>query len=156
MENIFKALRRLAEEFPDLEFIFPVHMNPLIGGQARKILGEIENIKLVGAVGYSDMAKLLKLCYAVMTDSGGLQEEAPALNKPVLVLRETTERGEGIDAGTAMLAGGEDEDIIYALGKRLVNDQRLYNSMAQAPNPYGDGSASRKIVDWIEAYHRHG
>ena len=154
MQNIFSAIAKLAHEFRDVEFVFPVHPNPNVGKQARSVLDGISNVALVSAVDYSDMAKLLKLCYAVLTDSGGLQEEAPALDKPVLVLRETTERGEGVDAGTAILAGAESAEMIYTLAKRLLTDDQLYNSMAKAPNPYGDGSASRNIVDWIEALHR--
>ncbi len=156
MKNIFGAIKQLALEEPGCEFIFPVHPNPNVQKQAREALGGIKNIHLIEPVGYSDYANLVKLSYFVMTDSGGIQEDAPSLNKPVLVLRETTERGEGIDAGTAMLAGGEDQQVIYSLAKRLLTDKRLYDTMAQAENPYGDGSAGRKIVDWIESYHRNG
>jgi UDP-N-acetylglucosamine 2-epimerase (non-hydrolysing) len=155
MKNIFGAISRLAQDQADCAFIFPVHPNPRVQEQAHAALDHHDNVYLTEPLGYSDLAQVMKLSYMIMTDSGGIQEEAPALNKPLLVLRETTERGEGIDAGTAMLAGGEDEDLIYNLAKRLLTDERVYNTMAQAPNPYGDGSAARKIVDWIESYHRN-
>jgi UDP-N-acetylglucosamine 2-epimerase (non-hydrolysing) len=155
MKNIFGAISRLAAEQPDCVFIFPVHPNPQVQKQAREALEHHDNVHLTEPLGYSDLAQLMKLSYMIMTDSGGIQEEAPALDKPLLVLRETTERGEGIDAGTAMLAGGEDANLIYTLARRLLNDKRVYQTMAQAPNPYGDGSAARKIVDWIESYHRN-
>jgi UDP-N-acetylglucosamine 2-epimerase (non-hydrolysing) len=155
MSNIFGAIRKLALEERDCVFVFPVHLNPIVQKQAHEFLDELDNVHMIEPLGYSDMAKLLKLCYFIMTDSGGIQEEAPALDKPLLVLRETTERGEGIDAGTAMLAGGKDEEVIYSLAKRLLHDERTYETMAQAENPYGDGSAARKIVDWIESYHRN-
>jgi UDP-N-acetylglucosamine 2-epimerase (non-hydrolysing) len=154
MSNIFGAIKQLAEEEKGCEFIFPVHPNPLVQKQAHEVLDELDNVHMIEPLGYSDMAKLMKLSYMIMTDSGGIQEEAPALDKPLLVLRETTERGEGIDAGTAMLAGGESQQVIYSLAKRLLTDERTYQTMATAQNPYGDGSAGRKIVDWIEAYHR--
>jgi UDP-N-acetylglucosamine 2-epimerase (non-hydrolysing) len=154
MHNIFAAVHQLAVEEQDCVFIFPVHLNPIIQKQAHEMLENLPNVHLIEPLGYSDIARLMQLSYFIMTDSGGLQEEAPALNKPVLVLRETTERGEGIDAGTAMLAGSEDQQVIYSLAKRLLTDERTYRTMAEAENPYGDGSAARKIVDWIEAYHR--
>jgi UDP-N-acetylglucosamine 2-epimerase (non-hydrolysing) len=155
MHNIFAAIRQLAVEEKDCQFVFPVHLNPIVQKQAHELLDELPNVHMIEPLGYSDMARLMEYCYFIMTDSGGIQEEAPSLNKPVLVLRETTERGEGIDAGTAMLAGGKDQQVIYSLAKRLLHDERTYQTMANAENPYGDGSAGRKIVDWIESFHRN-
>jgi UDP-N-acetylglucosamine 2-epimerase (non-hydrolysing) len=154
MHNIFSAIRKLALEEKNCEFIFPVHLNPVVQRQAHELLDELDNVHLIEPLVYSDLAKLMQYCYLIMTDSGGIQEEAPSLDKPLLVLRETTERAEGIDAGVAMLAGGKDEDLIYSLTKRLLTDERVYQTMAEAENPYGDGSAARKIVDWIESFHR--
>jgi UDP-N-acetylglucosamine 2-epimerase (non-hydrolysing) len=157
MKNIFSAIARLAkDDGKDCLFIFPVHPNPKVRKQATELLGGLPNVHLIEPLSYSDLTKLMKLSHFIMTDSGGIQEEAPALNKPVVVLRETTERGEGLEAGTAVLAGGEDEDRIYTLAKRLLTDKQLYDSMANATNPYGDGTAAQKIVNRLEAFSSNG
>lgn len=152
MGNIFGAIRQLALEETDCQFVFPVHLNPKVQKHAREVLGDLENVLLIDPLGYSDLAKVMKCSYIVMTDSGGIQEEAPALGKPVMVLRETTERPEGVEAGTAVLAGSADQEKIYTIAKRLFHDQEFYDGMAKAVNPYGDGSAAKRIVDAIESY----
>ena len=149
MESIFRAIKRLSIKHTEVQFVFPIHMNPKIRKHAEELLKDQKNILLTQPVSYRDIAKLMKLSYLVMTDSGGIQEEAPALGKPVLVLRSTTERPEGIDAGTAILAG-VDEEKIYYLADSLIEDQEKYKRMAQAVNPYGDGAASIKIADIIK------
>lgn len=148
MENIFKALRYIVENNSDIEMVYPVHMNPVIRETADKILGDIDQIHLIEPLDVNELHNLMNKCYMVMTDSGGLQEEAPALGKPVLVLRNETERPEAVEAGTVKVAGVETENIIY-LAQMLLNDKEEYNKMAKAVNPYGDGSASKRIVDTI-------
>jgi UDP-N-acetylglucosamine 2-epimerase (non-hydrolysing) len=146
LNAIYSAISRLTKEFDDVEFIFPVHLNPVVQEQAKKALGKNDRVHLINPLGYSDLANLMNASYMVMTDSGGIQEEAPALGKPVLVLRDTTERPEGIDAGTAELVG-TDEEAIFKKAKQLLGNQTEYIKMAQATNPYGDGTASKQIVD---------
>lgn len=148
MEKIFGGIRRVVEEFNDVEIVFPVHPNPIVRGAAEKILGKISRVHLVRPLDYRDMVMVMKKCYLVATDSGGLQEEAPALGKPVLVLRNTTERPEGIAAGTLKLAGTSSEQVYRAI-KLLLGDKELYRKMSQVKNPYGDGKASQKIVQVI-------
>lgn len=145
MASIFRGIRQIADEFEDVEIIYPVHLNPNVQKTAKKILASHQRIRLIKPVIYSDMVKLMKNCYLVATDSGGLQEEAPAFNKPVLVLRDETERVEGIKAGTLKLVG-TDEKKVYRELKRLLEDKEEYRKMAQAKNPYGDGKASQRIV----------
>lgn len=145
MEGIHKAISIIVGEYDDVEVVFPVHPNPLVKEMAQKILGKTTKVHLVDPLDYRDMAMVMKKCYMVMTDSGGLQEEAPALNKPVLVLRETTERQEGIDAGTLKLVGVKEKNIVNA-AVELLEDQEKYNLMANAVNPYGDGLAAKRIV----------
>ncbi len=148
MEAIFSAIKRLAGEFSDLLFVFPVHLNPAIQKHATDTFKDVANVVLTEPLGYSDLAKVMQMSYLVMTDSGGIQEEAPALGKPVLVLRDTTERPEGVEAGTAKLAGTA-ADKIYEYAKELITDSAAYEKMAKAINPYGDGTAAKQIVEII-------
>lgn len=151
MEQIFAAVRQIAGEFPDVQVIYPVHPAPVVRKTANRILGGVANISLIEPLDAIDMHRLMSKSYLVMTDSGGIQEEAPSLGKPVLVLRQETERPEAVAAGTVMLAGVETEHIV-GLARRLLTDQSAYHEMAQAVNPYGDGMACRRIVDAI-LYH---
>jgi UDP-N-acetylglucosamine 2-epimerase (non-hydrolysing) len=148
LENICKAVKRIVEEYKDVEVVYSVHLNPAVRNVAFKILGEQERIHLLDPLEMQDMHNLLNKSYLVLTDSGGLQEEVPSMGKPVLVLRNVTERPEGIEAGTLRLAGVE-ENTIYELTKSLIEDANQYNKMANAVNPYGDGNASSRIVDII-------
>lgn len=148
MEGIFYAIRELVEKYPDLEVVFPVHLNPKVQRPAKQILGDNSRIHLLDPLSYNDIAKVLKGCYLVMTDSGGLQEEAPSLGKPVLVLRKTTERPEGIRAGTLKLAGVEKEKIVKE-AQKLLDNHKEYKKMARSVNPYGDGKAAQRTVEAI-------
>ena len=148
MTNIMKALRRLAEDFPEAELVYPVHLSPVVRNAAQEYLSGHERIHLIDPLTPDEMHNLMARATFVMTDSGGLQEEAPALGRPVLVLRRETERPEAVEAGTVLLAGTEEEEV-YAQGARLLTDQAAYDRMAHAVNPYGDGEACRRIVDAI-------
>lgn len=145
MEDIFAAVARIARDFPDTLTVYPVHMSPTVRECAHRLLGGIENIVLTEPLDAMDMHKLMSRSYMVMTDSGGIQEEAPSLGKPVLVLRRETERPEAVRAGTVALAG-VDTDRIYELAARLLSDSRAYAEMAHAVNPYGDGRACPRIA----------
>ena len=145
LENICLALKDIADRYPDVEIIYSVHLNPVVQETARKILGEHPQIKLIAPLGVQDMHNLMDKSYLILTDSGGLQEEAPSLGKPVLVLRNETERPEAVKAGTVKLAG-TDRDIIFNLASQLLEDDKEYSKMAKAVNPYGDSKASRRIV----------
>jgi UDP-N-acetylglucosamine 2-epimerase (non-hydrolysing) len=151
MQQIFAAIKRLANDFADLLFIFPVHLNPTIQAAAAEAFASSANVFLTSPLGYSDLAQIMKRSYLVLTDSGGIQEEAPALGKPVLVLRQTTERPEGIEAGTAKLVG-TDTEAIYQAANELLTDEEAYAKMAKATNPYGDGTAAQRIVSVIEGF----
>ena len=151
MANIMTALRRVADAFPDVELVYPVHLSPVVREAAGKYLSGHPRIHLIDPLSADEMHNLMARCYLVMTDSGGLQEEAPALGKPVLVLRRETERPEAVAAGTVQLAGVEEEPIFQAAA-RLLRDEPAYRAMAHAVNPYGDGQACRRIADAIE-YH---
>ena len=151
IENIFGAVKKIAEEYNNVCIIYPMHKNPVIREMAEKILGNNENVKLIEPLDVLDFHNFMSKAYLILTDSGGIQEEAPALGKPVLVLRNTTERPEGISAGTLKLVG-TDEDKIYNNTKILLDDEIEYNKMSMASNPYGDGKASIRIVDEIEKY----
>ena len=151
MEDIFRAVRHIAESYEDVEFVYPVHLSPAVRECARKYLGGVERIHLIEPLDVEQMHNLMARCHFVMTDSGGLQEEAPALGKPVLVLRRETERPEAIAAGTVKLAGVEYEDIVR-LAKELLDDPACFDAMAKAVNPYGDGHACERIADAIEWY----
>lgn len=145
MRNMFKAIKRLLQEHDDIQVVYPMHMNPVVRETANDILGSDERIHLIEPLDMYDFHNFQAKSYMILTDSGGIQEEAPSLGKPVLVLRDTTERPEGIEAGTLKLAGTE-EETIYQLAKQLLVDETIYTSMAHAANPYGDGKASQRIV----------
>ncbi len=151
MRNIFKAIKRIAEEYNDVEVVYPVHLNPAVREPANEILGDIKNVHLIAPLDVQELHNLMDRSYMVMTDSGGLQEEAPALGKPVLVLRQETERPEAVEAGTVRMAGVEEEKI-YNLAKLLLDDKEEYEKMNKATNPYGDGKASMRIVEAIKFY----
>ncbi|MFZ1596801.1 MAG: UDP-N-acetylglucosamine 2-epimerase (non-hydrolyzing) [Anaerolineae bacterium] len=144
------ALRQIVERNPDVTLVYPVHLNPQVREPVMRILAGHERIHLLEPVEYRTLVYLLKRCWLVLTDSGGIQEEAPVLGKPVLVLRRDTERPEGIEAGNARLVGTEQADIVRAT-ERLLHDESAYQAMAQAASPYGDGRAARRIVDAIVA-----
>ncbi len=148
MTNIMKALRRLAEDFPQADLVYPVHLSPVVRQAAQTYLAGHPRIHLIDPLTPDEMHNLMARSAFVMTDSGGLQEEAPALGRPVLVLRRETERPEAVAAGTVLLAGTEEENV-YAQGARLLTDQAAYDQMAHAVNPYGDGQACRRIADAI-------
>lgn len=149
MAHIMTALRRLAEDFSDVELVYPVHLSPVVREAAAKYLSGHPRIHLIDPLDVQEMHNLMARAYLVMTDSGGLQEEAPALGRPVLVLRRETERPEAITAGTVKLAGTE-EETVYQMAAELLRDQSAYAAMAHAVNPYGDGFACHRIVDAIE------
>lgn len=146
MRNMFRAIKRLLAEHTDVQVVYPVHMNPAVREIANDILGDDPRIHLIEPLEVFDFHNFAARSFMILTDSGGVQEEAPSLGKPVLVLRDTTERPEGIEAGTLKLAG-TDEETIYMLAKELLNDKAAYEAMAKASNPYGDGFASQRIVD---------
>jgi len=148
MENIFRAIKRIAQEYKDIEIVYPIHKNPKIRELANEILEKQDNIKIIEPLEVIEFHNLMNNSYLILTDSGGIQEEAPSLGKPVLVLRDTTERPEGIEAGTLKLIG-TDEQKIYEETKKLIDDKEEYEKMAKAVNPYGDGFASKRIVDTI-------
>lgn len=148
MRHIFKAIRKIVEEFKDVKVLYPIHLNPKVREIAHEILNGCDRIKLIEPLEVIDFHNFINNCYMIMSDSGGVQEEAPSLGKPVLVLRDTTERPEGIKAGTLKLVG-TDENNIYNETKKLLIDKNVYDMMSKASNPYGDGHASRRIVDAI-------
>lgn len=149
MKNMFRAIRRIVDEHEDVKVIYPIHLNPYIREIADEILSGDDRIRIIEPLDVMDFHNFLNRCYLVLTDSGGIQEEAPSLGKPVLVMRDTTERPEGIDAGTLRLVG-TDEEIIYQNFKRLLEDKKEYTKMSRASNPYGDGFACKKIADILE------
>ncbi|HEX7849404.1 MAG TPA: UDP-N-acetylglucosamine 2-epimerase (non-hydrolyzing) [Sphingomonas sp.] len=144
LKSVAQAVRRIANR-PDVAVIFPVHPNPNVRGPMAEVLGGIDNVAMIDPLDYPNFVRLLSLCHFVMTDSGGVQEEAPALAKPVLVMRETTERPEGVVAGTAKLVGN-DEEVIVTEASRLLDDKAAYEAMARAHNPFGDGRSSERIA----------
>ena len=150
MHNMFRAIRRVIEEFPDVKAIYPIHMNPLVRKAADEELGGCDRIKIIEPLEVIDFHNFMARSFMIITDSGGIQEEAPSLGKPVLVMRDTTERPEGIDAGTLKLVGTE-EKTIYNEFKKLLSDENAYKLMAQAANPYGDGLACKRIADILTA-----
>ncbi|MCH5188494.1 MAG: UDP-N-acetylglucosamine 2-epimerase (non-hydrolyzing) [Oscillospiraceae bacterium] len=149
--NICRAAARLVRDFPDIELVYPVHLNPAVQDTAREVLGALPRVHLVDPLDVDVMHNAMSRCHLVMTDSGGLQEEAPALGKPVLVLRGETERPEAAEAGTVKIAGVH-EEVIYSLASQLLTDEAEYQKMSHAVNPYGDGNASRRIAEAI-LYH---
>ncbi len=148
MKNMFRAIKRILEEFDGIQVVYPVHLNPLVRQAADEVLGSNSKVHLIDPLEVLDFHNFLNKSHIIMTDSGGIQEEAPSLGKPVLVLRDTTERPEGVSAGTLRLAG-TDEDVIYNLTKSLLTNKDEYDKMSKASNPYGDGMASKYIVDAI-------
>ena len=145
MKNMFRAIRRVMDEHPDVKAIYPIHMNPVVRETANQILGDDERIHIIEPLDVLDFHNFMAHSYMILTDSGGIQEEAPSLGKPVLVMRDTTERPEGIKAGTLKLVG-TDEETIYTEFNRLLTDKVAYDAMAKASNPYGDGHACERIV----------
>lgn len=148
MRNIFKAVRRIVNEYPDIKVVYPVHLNPKVREVANEVFNGMDRVRLIEPLEVFDFHNFINKSYIILTDSGGIQEEAPSLGKPVLVLRDTTERPEGIEAGTLKLVGTS-EEVIYNETKKLLDDKEEYNKMSRASNPYGDGFASKYIVDAI-------
>lgn len=147
--NICEALKELAATHPEVEFIYPVHLNPKVQKPVREILSDIGNIKLINPLAYPAFVWLMEQSYLIITDSGGVQEEAPSLGKPVLVMRDTTERPEAVEAGTVILVGTDKQKIITET-TRLLTDERHYQKMSGLHNPYGDGKACQRIVDYVK------
>lgn len=150
LKNMFRAIKRIVDEHEDIKVIYPIHMNPVVRSIANEILGNNERIKIIEPLDVLDFHNFLNKSYLILTDSGGIQEEAPSLGKPVLVMRDTTERPEGVKAGTLKLVG-TDENVIYESFKMLLTNKDEYEKMSNASNPYGDGFASKKIVDILES-----
>ena len=148
MRHIFRAIRRIVDEFNDVKVVYPIHLNPKVRDVAKEVFDGCDKVKLIEPLEVFDFHNFQNKSFIILTDSGGIQEEAPSLGKPVLVLRDTTERPEGIKAGTLKLVG-TNEDIIYEETKKLLTDKKVYESMSMASNPYGDGTASKQIVDAI-------
>ncbi|RFA36715.1 UDP-N-acetylglucosamine 2-epimerase (non-hydrolyzing) [Virgibacillus dokdonensis] len=151
MQQMFRAIKRLVETHDDVHVVYPVHLNPVVKQAADEILGNDARIDLIDPLGVVDFHNFASRAHLILTDSGGVQEEAPSLGVPVLVLRDTTERPEGIEAGTLKLAGTEEEPI-YQMANELLTNKQAYEKMAKASNPYGDGQASRRIADTIVDY----
>lgn len=149
MKHMFRAIRRVMDEHPDVKAIYPIHMNPVVREIADSILGDDERIRIIEPLEVLDFHNFLNISYMILTDSGGIQEEAPSLGKPVLVMRDTTERPEGIAAGTLKLVGTE-EETIYQNFKSLLENKDEYEKMSKASNPYGDGFACKRIADILE------
>lgn len=149
MARMFRAIRRVCDEHPDIKVIYPIHMNPAVREIARKELSGLDRIHLIEPLDVLDFHNFMARCHLILTDSGGIQEEAPSLGKPVLVMRDTTERPEGLAAGTLKLVG-TDEEVIYRNFRLLLEDPQAYAAMSNASNPYGDGYASRRIADILE------
>ena len=149
MRNMFRAIKRIIDEKSDIKAIYPIHMNPVVREAAQEILGDTDRIRIIEPLEVLDFHNFLSRSHLILTDSGGIQEEAPSLGKPVLVMRDTTERPEGIAAGTLKLVG-TDEEVIYKTFKQLLEDQNEYDKMSKASNPYGDGFASKRIADILE------
>ena len=149
MYHIFRAIKRIVDEFADVKVVYPIHMNPVVREIADSILGDDERIRIIEPLDVLDFHNFLSRSYLILTDSGGIQEEAPSLGKPVLVMRDTTERPEGIKAGTLKLVG-TDEEVIYQNFKQLLEDEEAYRAMSTASNPYGDGFACKRIADILE------
>ncbi len=149
MQHMFKAIRRVLNEHPDIKAIYPIHMNPSVRDMANQELARCDRIRMIEPLDVLDFHNFLSRSYLILTDSGGIQEEAPSLGKPVLVMRDTTERPEGINAGTLKLVG-TNEETIYKSFSELLSDRRIYDKMSHASNPYGDGHAASRIADILE------
>ena len=152
MHHMFKAIRRIIDEHPDVKAIYPIHMNPIVREEANQELGNCDRIRIIEPLDVLDFHNFLARSYMIITDSGGIQEEAPSLGKPVLVMRDTTERPEGITAGTLKLVG-TNEKVIYDSFKELLENEESYEKMCHASNPYGDGFACKRIADILEVGH---
>lgn len=150
MRGMFRAIRRVLDKHDDVKVVYPVHLNPAVVSAANEVLGDIERVRLIKPLEVFEFHNLLAKAHIILTDSGGIQEEAPSLHKPVIVLRDTTERPEGVEAGTLKLAG-TDEDVIFKMIDELLSDPCEYEKMSRAKNPYGDGHASERIADAIIA-----
>ena len=148
MRHIFKAIKRIVNDFNDIKVVYPIHMNPKVREIAKEVFGDCDRVRLIEPLEVIDFHNFMNKAYIILTDSGGIQEEAPSLGKPVLVLRDTTERPEGIEAGTLKLVG-TNEEIIYEETKKLLTDEKTYQEMSEAHNPYGDGLARKRIADAI-------
>ena len=148
MRNVFKAINRIVERFDDVHVVFPMHKNPIVRKTVKETLIDCDRIHLIEPLDVVDFQNFANHSYMIMSDSGGVQEEAPSLGKPVLVLRDTTERPEGIEAGTLRLVGTS-EDKVFVSAKELLEDNDIYDQMSKASNPYGDGFASQRILDAI-------
>jgi UDP-N-acetylglucosamine 2-epimerase (non-hydrolysing) len=146
MINMFRAIKRILDEYSDIKAIYPIHLNPIVRDTAHKVFGDNPKLKIIEPLDVLDFHNMLAKSYLILTDSGGIQEEAPSLGKPVLVMRDTTERPEGIKAGTLKLVG-TNEDTIYQNFKLLLDDKDEYERMSKSSNPYGDGFACKKIAD---------
>lgn len=153
MRGIYLALREILEQYPDVEIVFPVHKNPAVRSVVSEVMGGLDRVHLIEPMEYAPFMNLMQKCHMVLTDSGGMQEEAPSLGKPVLVLRDTTERPEAVDAGTVVLAGTGKEAVLRE-SRKLLDDPDHYRRMSEALNPYGDGKASRRIAGFL--LHRYG
>ena len=148
MRRIFKAIKKITEEFDDVRVVYPVHLNPKVQEVAQEIFGDSDKVKLIEPLDVFDFHNFIKKAYIILSDSGGVQEEAPSLGTPVLVLRNTTERPEGVRAGTLKLVGTSTKKV-YSVTKKLLNNKFSYKRMSKAKNPYGDGHASKYIVNHI-------
>ena len=149
MHQMFRAIKRVLDEHNDVKAIYPIHLNPVVRDTANEVFKGDDRIRLIEPLDVLDFHNFMKRSYLILTDSGGIQEEAPSLGKPVLVMRDTTERPEGVEAGTLKLVG-TDEEVIYKAFTQLLDDEDAYNAMAHASNPYGDGKACERIADVIE------
>ncbi len=150
MRGMFRAIKRICEKHTDVKVVYPVHLNPAVVSAANEVLGDMDRVRLIKPLEVFEFHNLLAKSHIILTDSGGIQEEAPSLHKPVIVLRDTTERPEGVEAGTLKLAG-TDENVIYGMIDELLSSEEQYEKMASAKNPYGDGFASKRIADAIIA-----
>ena len=148
MKGMFRAIKKICEKHTDVKVVYPVHLNPAVVSAANEVLGDMDRVRLIKPLEVFEFHNLLAKSHIILTDSGGIQEEAPSLHKPVIVLRDTTERPEGVEAGTLKLAG-TDENVIYSMIDELLSSEEQYDKMASAVNPYGDGFASRRIADAI-------
>ena len=149
MRHIFRGIKRIVNEYPDVKVVYPIHLNPKVREVANEVFEGIDRVRLIEPLEVIDFHNFQNKSYIILTDSGGIQEEAPSLGKPVLVLRDTTERPEGIKAGTLKLVG-TDEETIYNETKKLLTDKKEYEKMSKASNPYGDGHACERIADILE------
>ena len=149
MHNMFRAIRRVLDEHPDVKAIYPIHMNPVVRKAADEELGDCDRIHIIEPIEVFDCHNFEARCYLCLADSGGIQEECPSYGKPVLVMRDTTERPEGVEAGTLKLVGTQ-EETIYEWFTKLLDDEAEYEKMAHAANPYGDGHACERIADVLE------